>query len=298
MLIEKRGMNIKFLDKLPFSPDIVIGIGAEGCPHKCCSEISTCINSAKTNPSLLQHKYRLITPIIPEKYMDIVYDRVLEAVRTLHVESITVNDLGFLYKLSKNRDQFNHTDFILGRTLSKSWEYVPWVDKMLFTKDEELKKNILNPSILHKSKIEFFKTMHVSGVELCATPVISEHIETVKNYSMKVFMHYDTFVASVQRGCPVVRMHKCRAGRCENLCNDVIHLELDQIWGAGQLLYQTPTPSTMEIVPEYKCIENMVYFQKQTGAFPYEKCDEVIFDVRLHSDELISRFRDSENITS
>lgn len=286
MIREVRGISPKLLHEISnYDEDIIIGIGSEGCVCKFCSIMDELLQIQHKEDELLKYKIRIITPRVPEKYSDRVIKCISDAIMKFNIDSVVINDYGILYGI-KNMIK-KEIPLIIGRTLMRSLEYVPWSAYMLRHEEEEVKKNLLIPNILHSSKLELFKKFNIVGTELCATMEASTYIDVLQKKGIKVFVHYNTIIGSLGRTCPVVRINNAKIGECVDLCDSYLEVELNKSWGANKSINQD---RNLDIIPKYQCVGNAVYYYKNDNEFQYEICDGVIYDNILNKNEVNNMF--------
>ncbi len=277
MNIEIRGIEPKAMVDRPLNGE-VIGIGSEGCVNKFCYYMKELITLSGTKGKYKDHKIRLVSPRVPEAFTDIVTEYVKSAVETFNIESIVINDYGLLSRL--HNEGVRKTPFILGRTLVRSLEYAPWSEYIVRFEEDEVQKNLLIPSIFHSAKLELLNKYNVVGTELCPTRTVGEFIPALKSKGLKVYMHYNTVIASMGRTCPVVRILGAKVGECMHLCDSSVDVKISKGWG----LKQTADNSNITgIAPLYKCVGNAVYYLVNSSHTPFELCDSVIFDSILNN---------------
>lgn len=282
MVIEKRRVPISKL-KRNYVNGIVLGIGSEGCVHKFLFEVNKLLEIVTENKSLSDLKYRIVTPRVPTKYMDRVAIAIKKMISTLEIDTIVINDYGVMYRLCKVENI--RTPVILGRTLIRSVEYVPWHNYILRDEEEGVRDAILLPNIIHTEKIALFKDYNVKGVELCATKNNARSIKLLKKEGFATYIHYNSIIATIGRTCPVIRMEQKEVDTCQELCNHFLDVNLNKIWGANNLLYIEPTDDARRIIPPYKCIGNVIYYDSNIDEdFPFAECDGLIFDYGLDTE--------------
>lgn len=275
---EIRNISSKLIPQFVATHNELLGVGSERCVHKFCSELKDLLALDRTNKKIGELNFRIVSPRVPEAYVDSVIKYMKEVNDKFNVESIVINDYGILNRL-KHIKNFN-LQLILGRTLIKSLEYVPWSDYILRNEDENVKRNLLLPNIYHLSKLELFSKFNVEGVELCATPSTEASIIWLKEKGMKVFVHFNTVIAAIGRTCPTARIYKAKIDKCINMCDKDLTLKLKENWGSNCVV-------KTDIVPTYHCIGNTVYYYKENNKlFPYELSDGVIYDYILNMNEV------------
>lgn len=276
MIIENRFIEIDELKKEKFDKNILVGIGSEGCVHAFCVSMDNYINYK--NVENINFKFRIITPRIPNKYLDIVLKKIKQIVEKLEVESIVINDYGLLYNLYNSN--IKKVDFILGRTLIRSLEYVPWAEYFLENEKKELKKNATTINMLHNSKLKLFKQFNIKGIEVCLTNGIYKDILMLKELGLKIYMHFNTIIGSIGRTCPLVRIfNDIEVGNCTSLCKSTLNIELSKMKSKNIMFYKK---EELNIMPKCKAIGNVIYYYSNIKDFPYKICDCVIFDNRLN----------------
>lgn len=282
MVIEKRRVPISKLNQ-SYTNGIVLGIGSEGCVHKFLFETNKLFERVGEDKSLLDLKYRIVSPRIPLKYMDQVLIAIRKMILTLDIDSIITNDYGLMYRLRKMENI--ETPIILGRTLIRSIEYVPWHDYILRDEEKNIRDAILLPNIIHTEKIILFKNYNVKGVELCATKNNAQSIKLLKKEGIASYIHYNSIIATVGRTCPTMRMEQRKIGDCQELCDHVLDVNLNRIWGINNLLYVEPTKESRKFIPPYKCIGNILYYDSNIDkSFPFAECDGLIFDYGFNTE--------------
>ncbi|MDA8334899.1 MAG: hypothetical protein M0Z41_07915 [Peptococcaceae bacterium] len=285
MIIEKRGIKPSLLSETFVDTHTLIGIGSEGCVHKFCLTIRDMLELGEHSAGQLT--YRLITPRVPANYTDIVIQNIQTAVTNLRIQSIIINDYGILFRLM--REKLEGIQLILGRTLIRSLEYVPWHKYILRNEDAATQEHLLRPSILHSDKVALFKQYNIGAVELCATPLVGDSIELLREHGILSYVHYDSIIATIGRSCPVVRMHRSKIGTCHNLCDTALNVALNRVWGVSQSLYQSPSPAASNITPAYICLGNVIYYKGMNeDSFPFEKGAGIIFDYRITAAESVN----------
>lgn len=284
---ELRECNIEEIKALNNS-EIVLGIGTEGCINKFNHITKKIINFKNECGFPLQNPVKIILPKITEYYNQNTFRLVKEAADTYDIEEIVINDFGSLFKINKEfPDRFK---IIIGRTLIRCLEYVPWIDHLISpVEDPALIENIRMPTILHKAKIELFKKWNVYGVELNPTTAVFKYFDQIKSTGFKIYMHKNSFIAAIGRTCPVVRYNKKKPIGCHNLCDTLINAEINKIWGVEQTtFFETPIPKTVQQFPVYQCYGNIVFYQNNMNNFPFEKCDGIIINCKLSDPDNMS----------
>lgn len=278
MDIELRGVPI---NKINVENDqySIIRVGTEGCVHKFCECLEALLNSDCMNQII-----HLVSPRIPNKYMDRVIDYLEKVREQYNVESIVVNDYGLLYRMKTLGMKYQ--EIILGRTLVRSLAYTPWSNYIIRDEGDSIKENLLAANIFHKSKIEFFRQYNITGVELCSSPLLKETIEMVHENNIKAYVHLNTIIATIGRTCPIVRMKETSVGECQHLCNECYKVKLNKVWGVNKFMYQEPTQQIKDLIPDYLVKENVVYY-KCNEMQSQELADVCIIDYMLNKEEEI-----------
>lgn len=266
------------LDKLAeiSSQYTTVRFGTEGCVNKFCKSMEELLTT-----DLKLKDIHIVTPRIPDKYMEKTVRYIEEVKEKYGIESIVINDYGLLYKLKGIGMKFN--EVIIGRTLIRSLAYVPWGNFIIRDENDSMKENLLMANIFHKSKIEFFKEYDVTGVELCQSPLLKETIEILHENNMKAYVYHNTVIATIGRTCPIVRMKKTTAVDCEHLCDTCYKVELDKVWGVNKFMYQDPSQEVRDLVPDYMLKENVVYYITKSPVAE-DTADYIIFDYKLNKE--------------
>lgn len=274
MINELRGIPLDILNSFELYSNEIIGIGSEGCIHDCIRKILRLldmINNKKINNNV---RFRIITPRIPQKYMDVTTELLFSVFDKIKVESIVINDYGLLFKLKKS--SYLKGFIILGRTLIRTLADVPWNNLIIGNEHLELQKDILRTNILHIDKIQLFKNYKVAGVEISPVKVNNDEIQKLRDAGIKCFVHYNNEIATIGRTCPRLRLEKGNANYCVLNCDKPITLEFYQGYGV------TDNIENKGLYPIFYNINNVIYHQQNVfKAFDFQKSDGIIYDYRL-----------------
>lgn len=289
MINELRGISINKVLKENLLENEIIGVGSEGCVHELCVKAEEMIEYKNAFEKVENFHIRIITPRIPEEYMNKVVGYIEKLFTCFKVNSIIINDYGLLHRISK-MNSFE-IPIILGRTLIRTLSYVPWHSYILRGESEEKKSNLLQPNILHLEKLELYKKYNVAGVELCATTNNIDTIKVLKENSIMTFVNFDNIIATIGRTCPVARMLNEEVKQCKQLCRSALNVEFVKSQGIiNTAKYETKISD--EIVPRFLNLGSVVYHKKCIDKeFPYELSDGVIFDYRLSDENEIYKKR-------
>lgn len=272
MTNELRGIVVEDIEEL--GKNEIIGVGSEGCVHDCINKFKALMDlSPKHDKTKIS--FRLITPRIPEKYMDVMLRWIKRLTSELNVHSIVINDYGLLYKI--NKENFIFCNIILGRTLIRTLEDIPWNDLIIESESKEMKQAIVRSNIMHLEKINLFKSYNVSGVELSPVKSNERIIDELHKCGLQCFIHYNNEIATIGRTCPRLRIANFKGEKCFLECDKVIIMELVNPYGAYEY-----SGELQNIYPTLYNVNNVIYHKKNIyDKFEYQNSDGIIFDYRL-----------------
>ncbi|MGD9210590.1 MAG: hypothetical protein PVI90_07430 [Desulfobacteraceae bacterium] len=223
MKIEIRTDLNNDIDPLFDLPVDCIGIGSETCVHqlfpaaKLLKRLERIFSSGRMG--------RVITPLIPNPYIEKVADLIRQIIQLEFPIAISVNDYGLLYKC-RSLHRRGEQEFCIGRLLAKSVDNWPWKDQIVKDEEPNIKDNLLQNNCCYNRKLEFLKQYGVSSVELNLKPSQLKYLNVLEKYEFKILVHIDYILLAVSRSCPIVRQHKLSIPDCMSACKDSYTLNL------------------------------------------------------------------------
>lgn len=261
------------LEKILVQSNIIFEIGSESCSIKFCNEIQTFIENSEL---CLGKKFRIVSPKVPQAYIEPVVKCILQVIDRLDIETIIINDYGILYELRKAGVK---KKFIFGRLLVRSQEYEHnYLKRIDPLENEDVLESWLNPNILHKSKLEFLKLMNFTGVELSPSDSVKNLLLNIKEFDFDVYVHYNSMVGATGRACVCAKHSHIKPENCSELCETKYNLQLSRMYGN----FSTPTQEEINMFSRNVVIGNIVYFVNEVKDFPFDKCRDVIIDTRIN----------------
>jgi len=252
----------------------IVGIGDEGCVHKLPNiEIAKdMIKKIKNARKMI----RIITPKIPERHLR----RVVELIKIISNETeefwITINDLGLLYALKKEKIELKHVT--IGRAISRSFEDCLWYEHILRDEDEFVKDAIIQNNMAHKVKIDFFKDYQIDAIESNMLEHQEKAFANLKNCGYKVCVHYGYIAVAFSRACQTAKYYKAEIPDCKAKCSKPIHMTMTGIWDRKE--YLKPSSKVEEINPTYNLIGCVLYrdYLGELSAVKFTNIDVMILN--------------------
>lgn len=168
-----------------------IAIGSEVCPAHFLRKAN---NDAINEAAKQKKSIRLVTPIVPQKYLDEIYNIIC----SLPTHSkVTFNDYGLLYKC---RELIASSKIIpvLGRIITRSLIDCPWYEDIV--KDDSQYIDIFKKNNMHfEAKIEFLRDWGIKEIEVNNCPQESLDYFHKKRINVAQYSTYN--LLSVSRTC-------------------------------------------------------------------------------------------------
>ncbi|MCP3944373.1 MAG: hypothetical protein GY710_23245 [Desulfobacteraceae bacterium] len=183
-------------------------------------------------------RWRLIIPKLPEKYLNIVAQRIISLAEYKIPFELTINDYGFLYFL-QNRKNLLQKNIRLGRGLVRSFSFAPWADYLLRDECKKVQTAFTYINMKDQVKLDYLKSLGVKGFEVSdyfALPAMAGFFEQA---GFQLAVHQNSIFVSVGRQCAYARHYQLLPGQCGYLCNKVIHLQMHKRWNHRTALYET-----------------------------------------------------------
>lgn len=125
--------------------------------YGCRFVLPECSEIIKINKYLTNKKLHYISPKLPNDYIDKEFERI-QSLLNANI-SVSINDLGLLYKLNLVHKQLQK--IYLGRHLSQSISYWAWHSINLKHENNNAQDFFLQNSFNHDEKIDFFKKYQI-----------------------------------------------------------------------------------------------------------------------------------------
>lgn len=181
-------------------------IGSEICPIHLLSQKIDCFIKAL---SAQQRKIRFVTPIIPQKYIDEIYNKILILPEQTKV---TFNDYGLLYKCKKLICDGKITP-VLGRIITHSLIDCPWhLD--IIKRERQCYDNLTRQNMNFNTKIDFMNEWSIKEIEVNNCPQKSIDYFHTKGISITQYSDYN--LLSVSRTCFHLKLTNGKTEYCVN----------------------------------------------------------------------------------
>lgn len=278
-------------EKIPLNS--VRAVGAE----QCCVLFLHETQRFLTENDVFPNKITLVTPKTNEIFFKSVVERIEELISRYEIDSIVVNDFGILKYL---RDIKNTIDITIGRILLGSFGYRDTMDGFIHPEEsDEVVKNVLAPSILHRDKIELFLKYNVKAVEICHTPFERLYMELLKKYPVNIHLHYGTHLVALSKACYRTTWNGS-SSMCGVQCKEVERLKLAHISGYNPLDKHSMSEETFltkqRAFPELFLAGNAVYRrveeQEYSSLFTSQECARAAHSVRAKANEYSEKYYD------
>lgn len=257
MRIEYRISNV---DEIKDFMEYIV-IGNEGCVYSFLSGKNNEIVKKAVEHTL---NIRVLTPLIPDGYIDKVYNRIMQWTQYNQNMKITFNDFGLLYKCASLISEHKITP-VCGRIISRSIIDCPWYKELLQDEKEEIKSAILNYNFLHNSKIEFIKCFGMSEIELNYHAIYKEALLYLDQQNIKLTTHNNVLL-SVGRVCFSARWHEKPYPDCinEDICSKILKIRRGEAWVNWN---ESRNNSNAPLFQELCVRGNLVYYENETDDY-------------------------------
>lgn len=188
MILEK---NLMYQENLTFSSSENIVLGSEICPVHLLKQMNKEIINVAARK---KKQIRFVTPIVPQKYIDEIYD----VICSLPANSkVTFNDYGLLYKC-RGIISSNRLVPVLGRIITHSLIDCPWYESIV--KYDNQYMNILKRNNMDfASKIEFMRDLGIKEIEVNNCP--QDSLANFHKNGIGVVQYSTYNILSVSRTC-------------------------------------------------------------------------------------------------
>ncbi|MFA9466406.1 MAG: hypothetical protein ACERKN_19260 [Velocimicrobium sp.] len=228
-------------------------LGDEGCIYHCLNE--TVFNWTKKCKE--QNKsVRLLTPIVPERYMDELVKRI-EELKNIVPLKVTFNDFGLLHRckaLIENEEIIP----VLGRILTRSMIDCNWSKRLLSNEQDKVVEGLLDYSYMDNEKIRILDDYHIKEIEVNFHP---ERIEELKKVIKLPITSYPNHLLSVGRVCFSARYQQLKLPECVNCkgCRRKLEFSVNKKWSKRKMCYDEPDKEFIQYMKGLYVQGNIVY---------------------------------------
>ncbi len=160
--------------------------------------------------------FHYISPKVNMARMDYEYNNVLELLD--QGISVSINDLGLLYKLKQAKNK--NASIYLGRLLTKSINRWIWGEIHVAQEDPEAKSYFAQNNFYQQEKMEYFKDWNIKGIETSIFSKEEESLKKIKEENFEIIGFIDNTIAAVSRACPIAKDKGITVANynCSHLC--------------------------------------------------------------------------------
>ncbi len=168
--------------------------------------------------------FHYISPKVNSALMEYEYKKVMSFLE--QGISVSINDLGLLYKMQ--REVEFTSPVYLGRLLTKSVNRWVWGKLHISRESEPVKEYFSQNNFFQQEKMELFRKWNIKGIETTAFPEEEKSLAGIKEQGFRIIGFADQTIAAVARACPIARDRgiTVKDNECSSCCmNQEIKIE-------------------------------------------------------------------------
>lgn len=199
-----------------------ISIGDDGCIKKILNNINIIDVAKKIIDS--NKKLKIITPKIPQMYMEETIDLIEKINKITKDYTLVVNDFGILEACRER--EMSPKRMLIGRALSRALEECAWYEDFVESENEDYVIDLISNNFSDNRKIDLMKEYGVKGIESTLLENSNHAFKWINKRGWIVDTYIGNSTIAYSRNCHYARYKKLSSEECVGKCNEKLNIEM------------------------------------------------------------------------